>query len=196
MGSIGMQREREMTSAQQTRAYLEENLWPGYTVMQAADRSTGSGPYGEWRRVLYAAVDDGAGNTTAHVLLYNAPGDGELYIKALHEEMGPAQYEDVPAKLLDALTPTASGSANEWRQAARDWRTRSSEGRKRARAALGRMITLAHPVRFGDPVGLVTRVHVESATRWQDPATGMRLKAPAGWHMYAFTIDSAVDAAA
>ncbi|MDN5758320.1 MAG: hypothetical protein L0H59_07275 [Tomitella sp.] len=195
MGSIGFGRTPGLTTAQEARTYLDENLWPGHTVVTAADRSTGDYPWGEWHKVLYAAVDDGDSNVTAHVILYTAQA-GMMYIKALHEDMGPGQYEEVPARLLDVLTPTDSEYANQWRRSARDWRIANTANRKKMRGAVGRTIRLLHPLRFGDPVGEVARVHVDSETMWRDQETGMRLRPPRHWHMRGYTIDDTADSAA
>lgn len=190
MGSIGFDRTPGLSTAQEARHYLESNLCPGHTIVAAADRSTGEHPWGEWHKVLYAAVDDGDGHVTAHVLLYRGQA-GMMYIKALHEDMGPCQHENVPARLLDALTPTDNSSATQWRRAARDWRTANTANREKMRRSVGRTIRLLHPLCYTSPVGEVTCVHVESEKLWRDPETGRRLRPPRHWHMRDFVIDTA-----
>ena len=74
------------------------------------------------RGAHYAAVrrtERAGASTNVHavVTLYERR-DGTLYLKSMHEEMGPF-YWDAPAAVLDALDPTNNEGALKWRHACR-----------------------------------------------------------------------------
>lgn len=184
MGSISYARPANTTPGQEALNYLQSNLHEGHTIVAHSVQPTGDGRSGEWSNVLYAAVDDGTGSVTAHVLLFSAAA-GDIFIKALHEEGEPAYYRAVPKKLLAALTPTASEYALKWRSNAARW----SERRASARRAIGSQVRLARPLTYGQPVGEVSEVHIESMTMFRPSAgTGPRMRAPFDWFDGDFTV--------
>lgn len=183
MGSISYARPANTTPGQEALNYLQRNLWEGHTIVAHSVQSTGTGQYGEWSQVLYAAVDDGAGSVTAHVVLFSA-ASGDIRIKCLHEESGPAHWRAVPKKILTALTPTTHEYALEWRSNATRWHER----RAAARRAIGSRVRLVRPLTYGQPIGEVSEVHVESLTTFRaHTGNGPRLAAPADWFDSDFT---------
>jgi hypothetical protein len=184
MGSISYARPANTTPQQEALNYLQQNLYSGHTIVAHSVQSTGDGRNGEWSHVLYAAVDDGTGSVTAHVLLFSAAG-GDIHIKCLHEEVGPAYWRAVPKKLLAALTTTTNEYALTWRSNAARW----TERRAVARRAIGSQIRLARPLTYGQPVGEISEVHIESMTMFRPSAgTGPRMTAPFDWFDRDFTV--------
>jgi hypothetical protein len=69
-------------------------------------------------REAYLAIrDDRTGVVSAVVVLIDRRA-GEIGFKVIDEEMGPFYYR-APARVLDALTPTANETAQGWRVACR-----------------------------------------------------------------------------
>ncbi|MFL0579623.1 hypothetical protein [Dietzia sp. 179-F 9C3 NHS] len=178
MGSISYAKTPGRTTDQELRAYLAENLHPGHRIVAQATRPTFSGGYGEWSRELFAAVDDGDGNVTCHVLL-GASHSGDIVIKALHETMGPNENPDPPRRVLDALTPTSNRCALVFREMARE----ALQRKDAAKAMAGYTIEFDIALDYGGGWGKLTRFTVESMTRFTGPDGCGRFRAPAAWWM-------------
>lgn len=188
MGTIGYPKPRGVTTDQELRAYLAKNLLPGHRlVAQATRRAVGY----EWSRELFAAVDDGEGNVTCHVLL-GASYNGEIYIKALHENMGPCGNPDPPARVLAALTPTESKYANEFRDAAAE----ALQRKKVAKALTAQHIRFNIPFRYPGEDATRTDFRIESLTGFTRADGTGRYKAPFGWWMRTFHVVPATEAVA
>lgn len=116
MGSTSYPKTHGRTTDQALRTYLADNLPAGHRVVAQATRWAGGG---DWSRELFAAVEDGDGNVTCHVLL-GASRAGWVIIKSLHEDLGPNGHPDPPARVLAALTPTSNDNAEYFRACAAD----------------------------------------------------------------------------
>lgn len=180
MGSISYPKSPGRTTDQELRAYLAENLYPGQSVVAQATRSAGGF---EWSRELFAAVDDGAGKVTCHVLL-GASYNGEMVVKALHEEMGPNGHPDPPARVLAALTPTDNEYALQFRQSAHD----ALQRKKVAKAMVGQSIRFDVPFNYAGEDAERTDFRVESMSRFTRPDGSRRYRAPEGWWMRSFHV--------
>lgn len=188
MGSIGYPKSPGRTTDQELRAYLAENLLPGHRVVAQATRPAQS--Y-DWTRELFAAVEDGDGNVTCHVLLGSSSA-GWVIIKALHEDMGPGGPPDPPARVLAALTPTESKYANEFRDAAAE----ALQRRKVAKALTGQHIRFNIPFPYPGEDATRTDFRIESLTGFTRPDGTGRYKAPFGWWMRTFHVVPATEAVA
>lgn len=189
MGSISYLKTPGRTTDQELRAYLAENLRTGHRVVAQATRSV----YGsrEWSRQLFAAVDDGAGNVTCHVLL-GASYQGNVVIKALHEESGPCGNPDPPARVLAALTPTDS-------EYARQFRTEASEAvqrKKVAKAMIGQHVRFAIPFPYPGDDAKRCDFRVATMSVFTRPDGTGRYRAPKGWWMRTFHVPSDVEGVA
>lgn len=186
MGSISYLKDPGRTTDQELRAYLAENLHTGHRVVAQATRPALD--Y-EFSRELFAAVEDGDGNVTCHVLLGGSQ-NGEMYIKALHEDMGPCVNPDAPARVLAALTPTDCKYALEFRAAAAD----ALERKKVAKAMVGLHLRFDVPFPYPGEDAERTDFRVESMSRFTRPdGTGL-YRAPKGWWMRTFHVVSDVEA--
>lgn len=107
------------------------------------------GSSSEWSYALYEAVRAvDTGRVSAWVTLVARYRDGhgsQVCVKALHENMGPAEYVGVPGRLLDLLTPTDSVYANEWRAKARVSNRKFATARK----LVGKTVRLDHALNYG-----------------------------------------------
>lgn len=175
MGSISYPKSPGRTTDQELRAYLADNLPAGHRVVAQATRQTQS--Y-EWSRELFAAVEDGDGNVTCHVLL-GASHSGDIVIKALHETMGPNGNPDPPRRVLDALTPTSNRYALVFRERARE----ALQRKDAAKAMAGYTIEFDIALDYGGGWGKLTRFTVESMTRFTGPDGHGWFRAPAAWWM-------------
>ncbi|MCT2300186.1 hypothetical protein M3G04_04615 [Dietzia cinnamea] len=178
MGSISYLKTPGRTTDQELRAYLAENLHTGHRVVAQATRPAYSF---EWSRELFAAVDDGAGNVTCHVLL-GASHNGEVCVKALHEDMGPCVNPDPPSRVLDALTPTDSEYARIFRKEAAD----ALQRKKVAKAMVGRAIRFERSIPYSN--GDREDFRVESMSLFTSPDGTGRYRAPKGWWMRTYRV--------
>lgn len=110
-------------------------------------------------------------------------GGGQVYIKAVHEDMGPSQFERCPERLLNLLTPTSNEYAAEWREHARSWHRR----RRAAKAAVGKAVTFERPWNYQQPMNVFT-VLSETRFRGED---GLLYRAPKDWWMAPHTVSPA-----
>lgn len=201
MGSIGIPVDRDTDTHQFVLDYLRDNLNAGVRIIDHNRHATGNGRYTyNWAYVLYAAVENTAGEATAFVILYQREyrdGSSMIHIKALHEDDGPAEHEGVTKRLLAKLTDTDHEHAVEWRAKAHQWHTDRLAARKAAEVAVGSVIRLPRPYSYGAEIGDVQVVKVISAKLFR-PATindgiptidsGYLLRAPKGWAATAFEI--------
>lgn len=185
MGSISFSKHPGRTTDQELRAYLADNLHPGHRVVAQATRPAYDF---DWSRELFAAVDDGAGNVTCHVVL-GASFNGDICIKPLHEEMGPNGHPDPPARVLEALTPTDSKCASEFRAAAFD----ALQRKKVAKALTGQHLRFDVPFPYPGEDAKRTDFRVESMSRFTRPDGTGRYRAPDGWWMRTFHVVSAAE---
>ena len=186
MGSIGYPKTPGRTTDQELRIYLAENLLPGHRVVAQATRPALD--Y-EFSRELFAAVEDDDGNVTCHVLLGGSQ-NGEMYIKALHEDMGPCVNPDPPARVLAALTPTESKYALEFRAAAAD----ALERKKVAKAMVGLNLRFDVPFPYPGEDAERTDFKVTTMSVFTRPDGRGRYRAPKGWWMRSFHVVSDVEA--
>ncbi|PZT99653.1 MAG: hypothetical protein DI630_16555 [Gordonia sp. (in: high G+C Gram-positive bacteria)] len=187
MGSISYLKIPGRTTDQELRAYLAENLHPGQRVVAQATRPIDGSR--EWSRQLFAAVDDGEGHVTCHVLL-GASEQGHVIIKALHEDMGVGGHPDPPARVLAALTPTESEGALQFREAAAD----AVQRKKVAQAMIGQHVRFHAPFPYPGQDANRTDFRVETMSRFTRPDGTGRYRAPKGWWMRTFHVVTAAEA--
>lgn len=181
MGSIGFEIDRDANPRDEVMTYSRAVLRDGAQIVDHSFASTGGRAGSDWGQVMYAAVREESGDVWALMTLFSVGkinGRRALFVKLLDETEGLGLHT-VPLRLLNKLTPTESEYAVRWRQAVR----RFHLGRRAARSMVGKVIELDRPVRYGEPVGEVRTVTVQSLTRWQDVETGCVLSAPAEWWM-------------
>ena len=199
MGSIGIPVDRDTDTHQFVLDYLRDNLNNGVRIVDHNRHATGNGRYTyDWAYVLYAAVENKDREVTAFVILYQREyrdGSSMIYIKALHEDDGPAEHEGVTKRLLAGLTHTDHEHAIEWRAKAHQWHTDRLAATKAATAAVGSIIRLSHAYSYGAGIGEVQVVKVVSPTLFALAGidnNGLpyvdhtRLRAPKGWSAHRF----------
>lgn len=108
-----------------------------------------TGPGG---RTLYIAYrcpwPDGRVDVVGIVVLVDRRKDDGVWTKVMEETMGPYYY-GASAKVLDALTPTASAEANAWRTKCREALADRAAQRERAKAfVVGAVITVTREIKL------------------------------------------------
>ncbi len=139
------------------------------------------------RGVFYAAVRNGrdvvpSGYTWALVVLMqrNPRSHYNFTYKDMDETMGPSYY-DAPAAVLDALSPTDSEWANQWRETCR----KALERRASLPAVKrGDVVRFAHPLTFRNGRTLSELTFVERTTFKADT---FMCKVP-NWRRMAYTV--------
>lgn len=195
MGSTSWDIPFGSTAKQEALDDVRRNLSSGLDIV---DYCYGPGEgrnafrYGGWGSTLYLAVRDSDGAVSMHVRLFSSYRDGGvrcISAKDVHEDMGLGGCHEVAARVMARLTPTDNEYANEWRAAVEKRRQVRRDNRRKAKAAVGRRITLGSVVTF-QRLGEITVVDVESDAVWRDPVSGWVLRAPSKWwERVPFTID-------
>lgn len=154
--------------------YVQENLSEQYELL---DHAFGSAAGSEWGGVLYAATRNKETDAVgAEVILFKVAGrqSRQLAVKWLDDTVGPNQLT-CPLRIIKRLTETDNRYATEWRENV----VRAHERRKAARNVIGKTISLAQPLRYGDGLGDVSVVKVESLTKWK--SDHYLLRPPRDW---------------
>lgn len=137
MGWTSLHRRPGQTDAE----FFGRELNPGDEIV--AHNTSGSG----FERTFYAAVRKPDGTTWALVVLCQTRGREFIY-KDMDETVGPNEV-GVSRKVLEALTPTDSKYANEWRE--RAW---ADVAKREEAAALTKGIKPGQWVRFHHPIAM------------------------------------------
>jgi len=126
---------------------------------------------------IYMTEDKHTGIVVAEAMVVLArKEDGWIYLKEMGESVGPYYY-DAPKKLLDkldALYPTPSKMAIEWRQKCR---AKSAAAKKTPKLSYGDVIKLSHPLTF-DFGGWVEKI--DTFTYTYDPIRKNVFRTPSG----------------
>jgi len=180
MGSTGTHLEKGQT----IRDEIAKLLSNGRTIV--ADTSRRTGDY-TWPLVYIAAVRESDGRTWALVSGYRRdPGWWNLTYRTDDETVGPGFSEFATTAILDALTPTDSEWANQWRDAAREAIQKAKDAPKVPAVKPGTVVKLARALSFQDGVKADTFTMVERFTFTR--SDGRRVRLPASWKKIGFEV--------